>query len=95
MTINNEQLRRDNDILKIDNTRLRTNNDAMKNENMQLKVEIGKQRDQIGQLRTEVDMIKADNSNQLKTENDDLSRCTGVTKPQPIPRAKQQPKVSQ
>ena len=67
----------------------------MKNENMQLKVEIGKQRDQVGQLRTEVDMIKADNSNQLKTENDDLSRCTGVTKPQPIPRAKQQPKVSQ
>ena len=95
MTINNEQLRRDNDILKIDNTQLRTNNDAMKNENMQLKVEIGKQRDQIGQLRTEVDMIKADNNNQFKTENDDLSRCTVITKPQPLPRAKQQPKVSQ
>ena len=40
-------------------------------------------------------MIKVDNNNQLKTENDDLSRCIGITKPQPIPRAKQQPKVSQ
>ena len=95
MTINNEQLRRESDILKIDNTRLRTNNDVIKIENMQLKAKIDKQRDQIGQLRTEVDMIKADNNNQLKIEHDDLSRCAGTTKPQPLPRARQQPKVSQ
>ena len=69
MTINNEQLRRENDILKTDNMQLR-------------------------QLRTEVDMIKAENI-QLKTENDDLRRHTGTRKLQPLPRARQKPKVSQ
>ena len=54
MTINNEQLRRENDILKDDNTQLRNNIDkqrdeidAMKDEITQLK---DKQKDEIGQL---------------------------------------------
>ena len=39
MTINNERLGREIDVLKTDNTQLRTNNDAMKDEIGQLKVE--------------------------------------------------------
>ena len=73
MTINNEQLRREVDVLTTDNTQLRTDN---------------------RQLQTENDMIKAENI-LLKTENDDLRRHTGTRKLQPLPRARQQPKVSQ
>ena len=73
MTINNEQLRREVDILT-------TDNDAMKDN-------IDKQRDLIRELRAE--------NIQLKTENDDLRTHTGTNKPQPLPRARQQPKVSQ
>ena len=95
MTINNEQLRRENDVLKTDNTKLRTDNDAMKNENKQLKASNDKQRDQNRQLRTEVDMIKAENM-QLKIENDAFRRHTDTSKKlQPLLRATQQPKVSQ
>ena len=53
----NEQLKRENDVLKTDVTQLRTNNDAMK--------------DEIGQLKTENDIIKAKNV-QLNIEIDDL-----------------------
>ena len=87
MTINNEQLMREVDALKIEDTKLRTNNDAIKDNN-------DKQGDQIKQLRTEVDMIKAENI-QLKIENDDLRRHTGTSKLLLLPRARQQPKVSQ
>ena len=44
MTINNEQLRREIDVLKTDVTQLKTNNDAMK--------------DEIGQLKTENQQLK-------------------------------------
>ena len=94
MTINNEQLRRENDVLKTDNTRLRKNDDAMKDEIKQLKTNNDKQRDQNKQLRTEIDVMKAENI-QLKIENDDLRRHTGTSKLQPLPRARQQPKVSE
>ena len=40
MTINNEQLRRENDVLTTDNTQLRTDNDVMKDENAQLRTEV-------------------------------------------------------
>ena len=58
VTINNEQLRREVDLLKTDNTQLRTNNDEMKDENKQLKANNDKQQDRIGQLRTEVQELK-------------------------------------
>ena len=91
MTIKNEQLKGENNFLKTDNTQLRT---KMKDEIRQLKVYNDKQRDQVKQLQTEVDMMKAENI-QLKIENDDLRRHTGTNKLQPLPRARQQPKVSQ
>ena len=105
MTINNEQLRREVDDLK---TQLRTNNDVMKDENKQLKSNIDKQkdemewlkanndkqRDQNRRLYTEVDMMKAEN-HQLKVEIDDLRRHICTNKSQPLPRTRQQPKVSQ
>ena len=120
MTINNEQLRREVDVLTTDITQLRTDNDAMKDEIIQLQINNDKQKDEIGKLtnlldemainqkqtqqinsqsseivrlRTEVD-IRAENI-QLKTENDNLRRHTGTRKLQPLPRARQQPKVSQ
>ena len=40
MTINNEQLRREIDVLTTDNTQLRTDNDAMKDEFIQLLVRL-------------------------------------------------------
>ena len=55
MTINNEQLRRENDILKIDNAQLRTSNDAMK--------------DEIGQLTTLLDEMAVNSENQRKQTN--------------------------
>ena len=119
MIIDNEQLRREVDVLTTDNTQLRTDNDTMKDEIIQLqakqKDEIGQlttlldkmavnnenqiqqvnsQSSKIAQLQTEVDMVRAENI-QLKTENDDLRRHTGTRKLQPLPRARQQPKVSQ
>ena len=94
MTINNEQLRRENDVLKTDISQLRKNDGAMKDEVKQLKVNNDKQRKQVKQLRTEVDMIKAENI-QLKIENDDFRRHTGTSKLRLLPRARQQPKVSQ
>ena len=51
MTINNEQLRREVDVLKSDNTQLRTNNDAKNNEIKQLKANNDKQKDKIIQLQ--------------------------------------------
>ena len=36
MTINNEQLRRENDVLKADNMELKTSNEVVKDENKQL-----------------------------------------------------------
>ena len=83
MTINNEQLRRENDVLKTDNTQLRTNNDAIK--------------DEIGQLRTEVDMIKAENV-QLKIGNDFKARHVDTSQslhPPPVTQRRQRLKVSQ
>ena len=55
MTINNEQLRRENDVLKTDNTQLRTDNDAMK--------------DEIGQLTTLLDKMAVNNKNQIQQIN--------------------------
>ena len=87
----NEQLRRENDVLKTDNTQLRSNIDAMKDENTQLKA---KQRDEIGQLTTLLDKMAVNNENliqqinsqsseiaQLKTELQQLkvSQWSGIT----------------
>ena len=58
MTINNEQLRRENDVLKTDITQLRKNDGAMKDEIKQLKVNNDKQRDEIGQLKVENQQLK-------------------------------------
>ena len=72
MTINNEQLRRENDDLKTDITQLRSNNDAMKDENKQLTTlldkmavnnenqiqQINSQSSENAQLRTEVQQLK-------------------------------------
>ena len=65
MTIQNEQLRREVDVLNTDNIQLRTNNDAMKNEIKQLKTNNDamkdnndKQRDEIGQLKVENQQLK-------------------------------------
>ena len=96
MTISSDQMRRENDVLKAYITQLSTNNDAMKDEIKQLMANNYEQRDQNRQLRTEVDMMKAENV-QLKIKNDDLKRHAGTSKvhyPQPLPRARQQPKVS-
>ena len=67
MTINNEQLRRENDALKSDITQLRTDNDAIKNENKQLKANNDEQRDEIGGLKAD-NMITKDESKQLTTQ---------------------------
>ena len=66
MTINNEQLRREVDVLKSDNTQLRTDNDAMKDEIIQLQ---GKQKDEIGQLTTLLDKMAVNNKNQIQQIN--------------------------
>ena len=73
MTINNEQLRRENDVIKTDNTQLRTNNDAMKDE-------ITQQRDKIGQLTTVLDSKRSEIV-QLRMENQQLkvSQWSGIT----------------
>ena len=72
MTINNEQLRRENDDLKTDNTQLRTDNDAMNNEIKQLKANNDKQRDEIGELKAE-NLITKDESKQLTTLLDKMA----------------------
>ena len=66
----NEQLRRENDVLKTDITQLRTSNDAMKDENTQLKA---KQRDEIGQLTTLLDKMAVNNQNQMQQINSQSS----------------------
>ena len=70
MTINNDQLRRENDVLKTDNTQLRTNNDAMKDEIIQLQA---KQKDEIGQLTTLLDKMADNNQNQIQQINSQSS----------------------
>ena len=55
MTINNEQLRREVDVLKIDNTQLKTDND--------------KQKDEIGQLTTLLDEMAVTNQKQTQQIN--------------------------
>ena len=59
MTINNEQLRRQNDIVKNDNTQLRTNVDAMRNE--------------IRQLTSLLDKMSVNNENQMQQINSQSS----------------------
>ena len=70
MTINNDQLRRENDVLKTDNTQLRTNNDAMKDEIIQLQA---KQKNEIGQLTTLLDKMADNNQNQIQQINSQSS----------------------
>ena len=77
MTINNEQLRREVDVLTTDstqlktkNTQLRTNNDAMKDEIIQLQA---KQKDEIGQQTTLLDKMAANNANQIQQINSQSS----------------------
>ena len=70
MTINNEQLRRENDVLKSDNTQLRTDNDAMKDEFIQLQA---KQKDEIGQLTTLLNKMAVNNQNQIQQINSQSS----------------------
>ena len=94
MTINNEQLRRENDILKSDIMQLRTDNDAMKNEIIQVQGNNDKQKDEIGQLTTLLDKMAVTNqkqtqqinsqsseNTQLRTEVQQLkvSQCSGIT----------------
>ena len=62
MTINNEQLRREVDVLKIDNTQLRTDND--------------KQKDEIGQLTTLLDEMAVTNQKQTQQINSQSSENT-------------------
>ena len=91
MTINNEQLRRENDVIKSDNTQLRTSVDAMKNEITQQKIEITLQKNEITQLQTQ---MAVDNENkmqqiysqsseivQLRAENQQqkVSQWSGIT----------------
>ena len=52
MTINNEQLRREVDVLTTDITQLRTDNDAMKDEIIQLQGTTNKHKDEIIQLQS-------------------------------------------
>ena len=73
MTINNEQLRREVDVLTTDNTQLRTDNDAMKDEIIKQKDEIrqlqSKQKYEIGQLATLLDKMAVNNQNQIQQIN--------------------------
>ena len=73
MTINNEQLRRENDVIKTDYTQLRTSVDAMKND-------ITQQKNEIGQLTTLLDS-QSSKIAQLRTENQQLkvSQWSGIT----------------
>ena len=70
MTIKNEQLMKENDLIKTDNTQLRTNNNAMKDEITQLKA---KQKDEIGQLTTLLDKMAVNNENQIQQINSQSS----------------------
>ena len=71
--MNNEQLRRENDVLKSDNTQLRTDNDAMKDEIIQLQA---KQKDEIGQLTTLLDKMAVNNEDQIRQINSQSSENT-------------------
>ena len=93
MTINNEQLRRENDVLKTDNTQLRTNNDAMKDEIIQLQA---KQKDEIGQLTTLLDKMAVNNENQIQQINSQSSEIDKMeVKIGQLKEENQQLKVSQ
>ena len=70
MTINNEQLRRENDVLTTNITQLRINNDAMKNEIIQLQA---KQKDEVGQLTTLLNKMAVNNGNQIQQINSQSS----------------------
>ena len=63
MTLNNEQLRREVDVLK-------TDNDTMKDEIIQLQA---KQKDEIGQLTTLLDKMAVNNQNQIQQINSQSS----------------------
>ena len=76
MTINNEQLRRENDVLKSDNTQLRTDNDAMKDEIIQLQGNNDKQKDEIRQLTTLLDKMAVNNENQIQQINSQSNENT-------------------
>ena len=102
MTINNEQLRREIDVLKTDVTELRTNIDAMKDENKQLTTLLDKmavnnenQIQQINPQSSENATMKDENV-QL---NIDLKACHVDTSrslhPPPVPPRRQQLQVSQ
>ena len=80
MTINNEQLKRENDVLTTDNTQLKTdvtqlqtNNDAMKDEIIQLQGDNDKQKDEIGQLTALLDKMTATNQDQTQQINSQAS----------------------
>ena len=70
MTTKNEQLMKENDLIKNDNTQLRTNNDAMKDEITQLKAI---QKDEIGQLTTLLEKMAVNNENQIQQINSQSS----------------------
>ena len=85
----NEQLRRENDVLKTDNTQLRTNNDAMKDENKQLKAEVdmakdenkqlkNKQKDEIRHLNIVLDKMAVSNENQIQQINSHSSEIAAI-----------------
>ena len=73
MTISNEQLRSENDVLKTDNTQLRTDNDSMRDEIIQLQANSDKQKDEIGQLTTLLDKMAVNNENQIQQINSQSS----------------------
>ena len=67
MTLKNEQLRREVDVLK-------ANNDAMKNEITQLQTNDDKQKDEIGQLTTLLNQITADSKDHIQQVNSKSSK---------------------
>ena len=86
MTINNEQLRRENDVLT-------TEIDMVKDEITQLKINDDKQKDEIRQLTALLNMMAVDNENQIQQVNSEVATIKLENKK--LKEENQQLKVSQ
>ena len=88
MTINNEQLRREVDVLKIDNTQLRANNDKQKDEIIQLQ---SKQKDEIIQLQSK----QKDEIIQLQSkQKDEIGQLTTLLDEMAVTNQKQTQQIN-
>ena len=90
MTISKEQLSNENNLLKTNNTQLKADDNVMKDNS-------DKQSGQIRQSRTKVEdsiLIRAEDI-QLENIVVDSENFTGASKLEPVPKARQKPKVSQ